>query len=37
MAENIVASIEQPRKLIIGISEVPEAIFPQAHILEAAE
>jgi hypothetical protein len=37
MAEDVVASVEESRKLIIRISEVLEAILPQAHILEAAE
>lgn len=37
MTKDIVAAIEKPRKLIVGISEIPEAVFPQAHILETAE
>lgn len=37
MAENVVATVKQSRELIIWISEIFEAIFPQAHVFEAAE
>jgi hypothetical protein len=37
MAEDVVASVEESRELIVWIGEVLEAILPQAHVLEAAE
>lgn len=37
MTEDVVAAVEQPRKLIIRIRKVFEAILPQSHVLEAAE
>jgi hypothetical protein len=37
MTENVVTSIKQTRKLIIGICEIFETVFPQAHIFETAE
>lgn len=37
MAEYVVTSIEQSRELIVRICKVFEAIFPQSHVLEAAE
>lgn len=37
MTEDVVAAVEESRELIIRICEVFEAIFPQPHVLEAAE
>ena len=37
MTEDIMASIEQSRELIVRVHEIFEAIFPQSHIFEIAE
>lgn len=37
MTEDVVASVEQSRELVVRIGEVFEAILPQSHVLEAAE
>lgn len=37
MTEDVVTAVEESRELIVRISEVFEAILPQAHVLEAAE
>lgn len=37
MAENVMTSIEQSRKLIVRITEILKTVFPQAHVFEATE
>lgn len=37
MTENIVASIERLRELIVGIGKIFETILPQTHVLEGAK
>ena len=37
MTEDIMASVEQSRELIVRVHEIFEAIFPQSHVFEIAE
>lgn len=37
VTENVMASVELARELIVRIAEVLEAVLPQAHVAEFAE
>lgn len=37
MTEDVVASVERSRELIVRIHEILETILPQSHVPEAAE
>lgn len=37
MTENVVASVELFRKLVVWIVEILEAVFPETHFFKAAK